>query len=53
MMLNQLKLDTSSQAFFRFRPINDKVLVTNQEGSFLVLKREQAIDFPGIEAGKA
>jgi His-Xaa-Ser system radical SAM maturase HxsB len=44
-MLNQLKLDSASQAPFRFRAIKDKVLVTNPEGSFLVLKREEFQQF--------
>ncbi len=41
MMLQQLKLDTSTQAFFRFRPIKDKILITNQEGEFAVLSRDE------------
>lgn len=37
-MLTSLKnLDTSSQAFFRFRPVGKKVLITNQEGGWLLL----------------
>lgn len=43
MMLTQLgqKLDTSSQAFFRFRQVGEKTLITNQEGSFALLSREE------------
>jgi His-Xaa-Ser system radical SAM maturase HxsB len=44
MMLAQLgqKLDHSSQAFFRFREVGGgKVVISNLEGSFLVLSKEE------------
>ena len=42
MMLTQIrKRDTTSQAFFRYRPVGDKVVVTNQSGSFLVLSQPE------------
>ena len=31
------KLDTAYPAFFRFRPVADKMLITNQEGEYLLL----------------
>ena len=50
MMLAQLgeKLDHASQAFFRFRAVGDKFVVTNLEGRFLVLSRE---DFTRFASG--
>jgi His-Xaa-Ser system radical SAM maturase HxsB len=50
MMLSQLapKRDHTSQAFFRFRPVGEKVLITNQEGSYLLLTQE---DFSQFAAG--
>jgi len=43
MMLTQIgqKLDTTSQAPFRFRQIGGKTLITNPEGSFALLTQEE------------
>jgi His-Xaa-Ser system radical SAM maturase HxsB len=50
MMLAELaKLDRQLPAFFRFRPVGGKVLLTNQEGSFLLLSRE---DFSRFAEGR-
>lgn len=35
------QLDTSLPAFFRFRKVGDRVLLTNQEGSWLLLTEEE------------
>lgn len=40
-MLAQLKTSTSFQAFFRFREVAGKVLITNYEGNFLLLTRDE------------
>ncbi|HZS36863.1 MAG TPA: His-Xaa-Ser system radical SAM maturase HxsB [Polyangia bacterium] len=41
-MLAQIrKRDTATQAFFRYRAVGDKVVVTNTEGSFLVLTQPE------------
>jgi His-Xaa-Ser system radical SAM maturase HxsB len=55
MMLTQLRRDTGSQAFFRFRPVGDKVVITNHEGSWLVLTRGEFAEFAGgtVERGGA
>jgi His-Xaa-Ser system radical SAM maturase HxsB len=49
MMLAELdrlaRLDREVPAFFRFRPVGEKVLLTNQEGSFLLLSREDFAHF--------
>jgi uncharacterized protein len=45
-MLVQLRgRDTASQAFFRYRPVGDKVVVTNLEGNFLVLGKDEFAAF--------
>jgi uncharacterized protein len=46
MMLHQIqKRDHRFQAFFRYRPVGDKVVITNQEGSFLVLTQPDFREF--------
>jgi His-Xaa-Ser system radical SAM maturase HxsB len=47
MMLSQLglKLDGKSQAFFRFRAVGDKFVISNQEGSWLVLTKDEFSQF--------
>ncbi len=44
-MLTQLRRESSSQAFFRFRPVGDKVVITNLEGSWLVLTKDEFKQF--------
>lgn len=39
------RLDARSQAFFRFRTVGDKVLITNVEGRWLLLSREEFEQF--------
>ena len=42
MMLAQIrKADHRFQAFFRYREVGERVVITNQEGSFLLLSRDE------------
>jgi uncharacterized protein len=55
-MLHQIrKPDHRFQAFFRYRPVGQKVVITNQEGSFLVLDQGEFQQFAEatVERGSA
>lgn len=46
MMLTQIRKPSHSfQAFFRYRAVADKVVITNQEGRFLVLTKDEFQQF--------
>jgi len=46
MMLSQIRTPSRTfPAFFRFRPVRDKVLITNQSGDFLVLTQDEFKSF--------
>lgn len=45
MLLQLGKRDTASQAFFRYRPVGDRVVITNLEGRWLVLERDEFAQF--------
>ena len=55
-MLAQIrKADHRFQAFFRYREVGERVVITNQEGSFLVLSRDEFGQFAAgtVERGGA
>jgi His-Xaa-Ser system radical SAM maturase HxsB len=47
MNLAQIRTRTDTQAFFRFRTLGDQIVVTNREGNFAVLNRDEFALFAG------